>query len=110
MVSRAPADAFGVFAIGVNTDGENVDDTEMLYCVTSTPREAIKWMAQWLVMPRAFDLLELPHFHAMVAKLYRLVDQADITQELRIGGVVYYVRQLMTDEIPEIQAVNQPLT
>lgn len=87
---------YGVFSRLAADDGDDADET--LYRVENTVADAVMWLGRYALY-RAYG--EVPS--EVLARLMKALDTMAIegttNKEVKIGGLVYYIRELTEKEL-----------
>lgn len=83
--------SYGVFSRLAADDGE--DSEETLYRVEDTVGSAVRWLGRYSLY-RAYGEVPSSVLCQLMQALDKMASSDDISKEVKVGGLVYYIREL----------------
>lgn len=83
--------SYGVFSRLAADDGEDAEET--LYRVEDTIASAVRWLGRYSLY-RAYGEVPSQVLCQLMQALDKLATTENISKEVKVGGLVYYIREL----------------
>lgn len=95
--------SYGVFSRLAADDGDDAEET--LYRVENTVADAVQWLGRYALY-RTYGDVPSEVLYKLMKALDTMAAEGTTSKEVKVGGLVYYVRELTEKELEPLLAVE----